>query len=199
MVPSDGDEKVAPHREVQEEEDPTGKESANKKKGRRRSGRSSPGILGPPERRTGKRKSHQKASNSGGGEDPQAKVAEVAPGDIPTGSTGRLNRKARAPTARDLSTERSDSPGQGETGPGKPPVSERFQPDGRRLLLAQGPSAKGSESVHRRVRFGVGRATEGSDNRRTSPRRRPAVHTPHGQATQPSPPQAEPATASDEG
>ena len=31
MVLSDGDNKVAPHREVQEEEDPSGKELASKK------------------------------------------------------------------------------------------------------------------------------------------------------------------------
>ena len=80
LAPSDGGEKHAPCREAQEEEDPAGKESASKGKGRRHSGRSSPGGLGPSERRAGKRRSRRRASNSESEEEPQAEVAEVARG-----------------------------------------------------------------------------------------------------------------------
>ena len=46
---------------------------------------------------------------------------------------------------------------------------------GRQLYLDQGPSTEGPESTPRIVHFEVGESTEGSNNRRTSPRRKPAT------------------------
>ena len=56
LVLSDGDKKIVPHRELQEEEDPSGKELDSKNKGLRRSRRSSPEGLGRQKERPSRRR-----------------------------------------------------------------------------------------------------------------------------------------------
>ena len=125
MVLSKGGNKVAPHREVQEEEKPSGKKLASNKKRRRISRRSLPEGAGPSRGKTGKKKRHRKASNHGDGEYLQAEMVEVAPGEIPTRLVGRRNRKSRAPTSWAESAKRLDAPtGQRETELEGPPESE---------------------------------------------------------------------------
>ena len=66
---------------------------------------------------------------------------------------------------------------------------EMYQQGGRQLYLFQGPSKEGPIPTPRIVHFEVGESTEGADDRRTSPRRRPAAYKPPGKATKrPSPP-----------
>ena len=115
----DGREKDAPRREVQEEADPAGKESASKGTGRRHSGRSSSGRSGPPERRAGL--------------EPGANVYRGPAGSRP------------------------------------------------RIVHVEGGESAG-----------------GSNNKGTSPRRRPAAYRPHGKATKRPSPQADPVTAPEE-
>ena len=149
----EGDEKEDPSVEILEKEAPSGNGPASKGTGRRRYERSSLRGSRPPEKREGRE------------EERLVEGAEDTPGGAPTRSTGRPTREAGSPGAqpvdRGSDLESPDTPGDPKkTGPGGPMVPGMVQPGGRQMYLVQGPS------------------TEGANNGRNSPNRRPAAYRP---------------------
>ena len=128
-----GEKENVPRLRTQGRRDPAGK-------GRKHSETGPQGNSGPPERGAGKGRKHRKASYDEEKEESPEEEKEVRPGSPPIRPTGRLTRKVRGPTARDLSTGRTVSPtGQGEASPGGRPSEEPKPVQG--IVLVKGEAA----------------------------------------------------------
>ena len=143
-----GDRKEEPHRQVQGEEGPSGKGPGRKGNGRRCSGGNPPGKLETSER---------KASSS---ESEGERSAEGASGWNPTKWFRKRSKEPR---------------GKGKSGLGNPREPERFRSGERLRHPNQGPPKEELEPTPRSAQFEVGESPEGSNNKRTSPGRKPAT------------------------